>query len=106
YNEHCATCHGNDGRVTSVFPDLRYAGALHGAEAFKAIVIDGVLTQNGMVSFRDALTPGDAEAIRAYVVKLANDAKNNPQPAGGPLGAPSPPPASPATPAPSEAPHR
>jgi quinohemoprotein ethanol dehydrogenase len=104
YNEHCATCHGNDGRVTSVFPDLRYAGALHGSEAFKAIVIDGVLTQNGMVSFRNVLSADDAEAIRAYVVKLANDAKNDPQPAGGTAAAAPPPPASPATPAPSEAP--
>ena len=31
YNAHCATCHGNDGRVSSVFPDLRYAGALWSA---------------------------------------------------------------------------
>jgi PQQ-dependent dehydrogenase (methanol/ethanol family) len=78
YNAHCASCHGNGGRVTSVFPDLRYAGALHSAEAFKAIVIDGALEQNGMVSFRKVLNPQDAEAIRAYVTHLANEAKNAP----------------------------
>ena len=27
YNENCGSCHGNDGRVGSLFPDLRYAGA-------------------------------------------------------------------------------
>jgi len=25
YTSHCASCHGNSGRVSSVFPDLRYA---------------------------------------------------------------------------------
>src|SRR6185503_5216064 len=85
YNAHCASCHGNSGRVSSVFPDLRYAGALHSAEAFKAIVIDGALEPNGMVSFRKVLKPQDAEAIRAYVTHLANEAKNAP-PGFGPGG--------------------
>ena len=43
-----------------MFPDLRYAGAINSAEAFKAIVIDGALTANGMVSFAKALTAGRA----------------------------------------------
>lgn len=111
YNENCSTCHGNDGRVTSVFPDLRYAGALHSAEGFKAIVIDGAMQANGMVSFKSVLTPQEAEAIRAYVVKLANDAKNAPPPAFGPGGGPRPAaPAAPTTPSqprqPSPAPHQ
>ena len=99
YNSHCASCHGNNGRVSSLFPDLRYAGALWAAEAFKSIVIDGALQPNGMVSFRKVLTLQDAEAIRAYVVHIANQAKNSPAPTGGfgggpgagpPAGAPAP----------------
>ena len=79
YESHCASCHGtNTARVSSIFPDLRYAGALWGADAFKSIVIGGALQANGMVSFRKTLTPQDAEAIRAYVVRLANQAKNEP----------------------------
>jgi quinohemoprotein ethanol dehydrogenase len=83
YNSHCASCHGTSdlARVSSLFPDLRYAGALWSPEAFKAIVIDGGLQANGMVSFREALTTQDAEAIRAYVVHLANQAKKEPPPA-------------------------
>jgi PQQ-dependent dehydrogenase (methanol/ethanol family) len=101
YNAHCASCHGNSGRVSSVFPDLRYAGPLHSAEAFKAIVIDGALEPNGMVSFRKVLKPEDAEAIRAYVTHLANEAKNAPP---GCPGAPGPAPGAPAAgPAPSAA---
>lgn len=88
YTSHCASCHGNSGRVTSVFPDLRYAGALHSPEAFKAIVIDGALEPNGMVSFRKVLKPEDAEAIRAYVTRLAHDAKNAPAVGPGGLGGP------------------
>ncbi len=85
YNENCASCHGNSGRVSSLFPDLRYAAALNSPALFKGIVIDGVLQNNGMVSFKDALTPEDAEAVRAYIVSLSNQAKNAPPPpAGGP----------------------
>ncbi len=81
YTAHCASCHGNNtARVSSLFPDLRYAGPLWSSDAFKAIVIDGVLQANGMVSFRKVLTSEDAEAIRAYVVHVANQAKNAPQP--------------------------
>jgi quinohemoprotein ethanol dehydrogenase len=88
YNEHCASCHGNNtARVSSLFPDLRYAGALWTSDGFKAIVIDGVLQENGMVSFRKELTPQDTEAIRAYVVHVANLAKNAPPTPGfGPAG--------------------
>jgi PQQ-dependent dehydrogenase (methanol/ethanol family) len=87
YTEHCASCHGNNtARVTSIFPDLRYAGPLWSSEAFKSIVIDGVLQDNGMVSFRKVLTPEDAEAIRAYVVHVANQAKNAPPMPPGPPG--------------------
>lgn len=87
YNANCNSCHQNSARVSSLFPDLRYAGPIHGAEAFKAIVIDGALEPNGMVSFRKVLKPEDAEAIRAYVVHLANELKKNPPPAA-PFGGP------------------
>ncbi len=82
YISHCASCHGSADtfRISSLFPDLRYAGALWGAAAFKAIVIDGALQNNGMVSFANVLTAQDAEAIRAYVVHLANEEKNHPSP--------------------------
>ncbi len=110
YTAHCAGCHGNNapgGRaVSSLFPDLRYAGALWSPDAFKAIVLDGALQENGMVSFAKVITPQDAEAIRSYVVSLSNEAKNAPPaPAaapggpGGRGGPGGPPPAATGTPA-------
>src|SRR5690606_11907612 len=95
YSANCSSCHGNSGRVSSLFPDLRYAAALNSPELFKAIVLDGILRNNGMVSFREQLSEADAEAIRAYVVALANEAKDNPAPGFG-AGAPPPPPPPPA----------
>jgi alcohol dehydrogenase (cytochrome c)/quinohemoprotein ethanol dehydrogenase len=88
YGRFCGTCHGIDGTSRGMFPDLRYAGAINSAEAFKAIVIDGALKANGMVSFKEALQPGDEEAIRAYIVSRAIVAKNAPPPAGRPASAP------------------
>jgi len=93
YGRFCGTCHGNEGFSRGMFPDLRYAGALNSAEAFKSIVIDGALKQNGMVSFAQALKPEEPEAIRAYLVSRAIEAKSAPAPS--PPGAP--PPAQPRT---------
>ena len=68
-----------------MFPDLRYAGAISSADAFKAIVIDGALKANGRVSFKEALTqPDDPDAVRAYLVSLAIAAKNAPPRGPGP----------------------
>jgi quinohemoprotein ethanol dehydrogenase len=78
YGRLCVGCHGSDGFSRGMFPDLRYSGAIHSAEAFKAIVVDGALAQNGMVSFAKALQPNEPEAIRAYVVARANELKNAP----------------------------
>ena len=80
YGRFCSTCHGSDGLSRGMFPDLRYAGAINTPETFKTIVLDGALTQNGMVSFARAIMPADAEAIRAYLVNRAIDAKNHPPP--------------------------
>jgi quinohemoprotein ethanol dehydrogenase len=76
YGRLCSTCHGGEGVSRGMFPDLRYTAALGSADAFKTIVIDGALTQNGMVSFAAALQPDEPEAIRAYLVARAIEAKH------------------------------
>ena len=91
YGRFCSTCHGSDGLSRGMFPDLRYSGALGSADAFKAIVIDGALAKNGMVSFAKGITASDAEAVRAYAVSRAIEAKKNLPPTVAP--APSNPPA-------------
>jgi mono/diheme cytochrome c family protein len=75
YSGSCAICHGQDGQAPGIFPDLRTSAALHDADLFKAIVIDGALSANGMVSFAAALSPEDADAVRQYVISQAIAAK-------------------------------
>ena len=85
YTQNCTSCHEN-GRGMGGFPDLRYTAMLQSADAFKAIVIDGALTENGMLSFRKTLTAQDAEAIRSHLTRLSNEVKNAPPRAAGGFG--------------------
>ena len=58
------------GAAWAAFPDLRTTPMMQNAALFKAIVIDGALTDNGMMSFHKVLSPEDVEAIRSHVVTL------------------------------------
>jgi quinohemoprotein ethanol dehydrogenase len=72
YGRFCSTCHGVDGLSRGMFPDLRTAGSIQSADAFRTVVIDGALSANGMVSFAKAISADDAEAVRAYIVSRAH----------------------------------
>ena len=85
YGQNCSLCH-DGGRGMGGFPDLRYSALLQSDVAFKTVVIDGALTENGMLSFAKTLSAKDAEAIRAYLTTQANEVRN--QPAGPAFGGP------------------
>jgi alcohol dehydrogenase (cytochrome c)/quinohemoprotein ethanol dehydrogenase len=78
YNRFCGTCHGTDGQSRGMFPDLRYSSLLRTSESFDTVVLGGALTQNGMVSFKQALKPEQVDSIRAYLISRANDLKLHP----------------------------
>jgi len=84
YNRFCGTCHGTDGESRGMFPDLRYSAALHSADVFNSVVMDGALSANGMVSFKKALTSEQVNSIRAYMVSRAIDAKKRQRSNGTP----------------------
>ena len=68
YSSYCGSCHGLDiRRASNIIPDLRRSGMLGSADAWRAVVIDGVLTANGMIGWSERLTPEQAETVRAYV---------------------------------------
>ena len=73
YGRYCAHCHGDAAVAGALNPDLRRSAMLNDRNAVKAVVIDGVLSHNGMVSFRSALSADDAEAARQYLIKRANE---------------------------------
>jgi alcohol dehydrogenase (cytochrome c)/quinohemoprotein ethanol dehydrogenase len=79
YNRFCGTCHGTDGQSRGLFPDLRYSAALDSEAALDAIVLEGALTKNGMVSFKKALSKEDVNAVRAYMAQRAIDLQKNPR---------------------------
>ena len=58
-------------------PDLRASPVLTDAGAWKGVVIDGILHERGMVSFKPVMDEAGAEAVRAYVIGEANWAKAN-----------------------------
>jgi alcohol dehydrogenase (cytochrome c)/quinohemoprotein ethanol dehydrogenase len=81
YNRFCSTCHGSNGQSRGTFPDLKYSSALESADALRRIVLDGVLSPNGMASFARAVSAEDVEAVRAFVVDRAIEASRRQVPA-------------------------
>jgi len=75
YGRYCSACHGDAAIAGVLNPDLRHSATLSSPDAIRSIVIDGALQHNGMVSFKSALKPDEAEAIRWYLIKRANEDK-------------------------------
>jgi len=85
YSQNCAICHGAEGETRgTASPNLTRTPMLHSQQAFDAVVLQGALTERGMVSFGDALNTEDTQAIRAYIVAYANELKDALPTASGP----------------------
>ena len=71
YERHCQRCHGLNVGHGGVLQDLRYmAPGTH--EIFNQIVLDGLYTGLGMVSFADVLDEKQAGDIHNYLIDQAN----------------------------------
>lgn len=76
FNAHCSSCHLNAPGTGA--PDLtRMIPETH--DAFKQIVLGGILQNAGMPPWDDVLTPADADAIHAYLISIAWDAYHKQQ---------------------------
>jgi alcohol dehydrogenase (cytochrome c)/quinohemoprotein ethanol dehydrogenase len=75
FGAYCGNCHGAGAISLGILPDLRYSKALHSADLWRSIVVDGTLEDNGMASFATVLDARAAEAIRAFVIAQANATK-------------------------------
>ncbi|MET0659148.1 MAG: PQQ-dependent dehydrogenase, methanol/ethanol family [Steroidobacteraceae bacterium] len=71
YHRTCFACHGFEALSAGIVPDLRYSQAITDKNAWTAIVADGVLSQRGMVGFKENFSLDEIEAIRAYVIDRA-----------------------------------
>jgi quinohemoprotein ethanol dehydrogenase len=74
YARLCGRCHGLNMMSSNIVPDLRRSAALADRAAWKAIVLDGALRAQGMVSWSKFLSPDAAESVRAYVADEARKA--------------------------------
>ena len=84
YSDNCMVCHGPLVMSSGVLPDLRWSDMSANPDAWNDIVMEGSLSDTGMVSFKDQLSNADSEAIRAYVLDQAWLAvKNGEATAGG-----------------------
>jgi mono/diheme cytochrome c family protein len=72
YGQQCGICHGVGAVSGGSVPDLRHMSSATHAE-FDSIVLGGSRGDRGMVSFSDVVTPADAEAVHAYLIKRARD---------------------------------
>ena len=86
YHASCSVCHGDGAIGGGILPDLRHSSLLGDGARWTKVVMEGSLTNQGMVSFAPVLPPGGAEAIRGYVVSRAND-EVSPLPAAIPASA-------------------
>ncbi len=74
YAEYCVLCHGENTNFLTrgVFPDLHRTPLLSSQEGFDAVVLGGILSERGMVSFAEELDAEDTAGIRAYLIEEAN----------------------------------
>ncbi|MEO6338928.1 MAG: PQQ-dependent dehydrogenase, methanol/ethanol family [Caulobacteraceae bacterium] len=72
YGRFCGSCHGDAVVGGGITPDLRYSPLLAN-EGFYEVVLGGALKDSGMVSWKPVLSRADAEAVRAYIVRRANE---------------------------------
>jgi mono/diheme cytochrome c family protein len=76
YERNCSGCHGMTAVSGGVLPDLRHSAVSADPAAWRGIVLDGVRSNKGMVSFAEVLSQDDAEAIRLFVIHRANETAN------------------------------
>ncbi len=75
YGRYCGLCHGDAAISSGILPDLRRSSALGDAATWQKIVHDGALKDAGMVAWSPVMSAREIEAIRAYVIKRANEDK-------------------------------
>ncbi len=75
YGRRCGLCHGFDAVSGNIVPDLRRSAFLTSPQAWQSVVIGGALASRGMISWKQFVTPAQAEAVRAFVGERARALK-------------------------------
>jgi quinohemoprotein ethanol dehydrogenase len=67
----CVFCHGFQAISNGVVPDLRRSPMIADANAFKSVVLGGILESQGMPNMTGRVTPEHLESIRAFLADRA-----------------------------------
>ena len=59
---------GSEMCIRDRIQDIRYGGVLPDAELWNEVLLEGLLSDQGMANFGSILTPKQAAEIRAYVI--------------------------------------
>jgi alcohol dehydrogenase (cytochrome c)/quinohemoprotein ethanol dehydrogenase len=87
YGKYCAACHGTNGQTRgSNFPNLLVTPLLHTADGFNQVVLAGGRAEKGMASFANVLDEKGSDAVRAYLIDRAIEAKRMMPPPAAPAG--------------------
>ncbi len=73
FAQYCAQCHGDAAYGGTVLPDLRRSSLLADKASWETVVRDGALAANGMVGWKQILSPREIEALRLYVIARARE---------------------------------
>ena len=71
YARRCGMCHGDAAVSGGLVPDLRHSAALGSDSLWKAVVQDGALESQGMISFKSVLNAHQQAAVRAFLIQRA-----------------------------------
>jgi len=71
YARRCGSCHGDGAVSGGLVPDLRYSPALSNDALWNAVINDGALESQGMVSFKSVLDAKEQAAVRAFLIEKA-----------------------------------
>ena len=72
YARMCGSCHGDQAYSSGLVPQLRFSAITKDAEAWRDVLLEGLLAENGMPNFAGRTDAETVEAIRAYVISEAN----------------------------------
>lgn len=71
YGSYCARCHGFGAASGNVIPDLRRSLLLTSKVSWDEVVLNGALTDRGMIGWSKILNATQVDQVRAYVGEMA-----------------------------------
>ena len=73
--KYCSACHGDAAVSGGLTPDLRYSPLL-ASDSYYDVVLNGVLKDQGMVSWSPVINHDDASDIRSYLIHRAHQTQD------------------------------